>query len=227
MDQSCVHCSARPLCRSESAPGGVAPAVSQRFRIARGKAFRSATGSPASVFALRSGCAKACIRDPQGVPHIARFVLPGDLAGLDALAPEGDPLEIVAIDTCEICEIPASRAHRLGELCALIGAHIHRLLARELARSQRHGAVLAHLRAAPRVADFLLQLADRLSPAGTSGTFRLPMRRREIAEHLSLTTETVSRTLQSFARRGWIALNLRGVEITDRSALEQLLEKNA
>src|SRR5207237_6748483 len=85
MDVACSICAVNTLCHSGSAPGGVPPAVSRRFTLARGQALRADAVSRASMFVIRSGCAKACVADPQGAPHIVRFLLPGDAVGFVAL----------------------------------------------------------------------------------------------------------------------------------------------
>jgi CRP/FNR family nitrogen fixation transcriptional regulator len=52
----------------------------------------------------------------------------------------------------------------------------------------------------------------------------LPMQRSDIADHLGLTIETVSRTLTQFARQGLIRLQAgsRSVDLCNLAALRQL-----
>ena len=52
-----------------------------------------------------------------------------------------------------------------------------------------------------RVAAFLLEMNGRLT---TPGGMALPMSRRDIADYLGLTLETVSRALSEFNRRGYL-----------------------
>jgi len=61
---------------------------------------------------------------------------------------------------------------------------------------------------------------DRLAPAGS---IALPMSRRDIADYLGLTLETVSRALSQLKRAGvltFIGTNQREISLRDRARLE-------
>ena len=89
----------------------------------------------------------------------------------------------------------------------------------DLARAQLHALQLIRS-AEERVGSFLFVMASR-SPG--SAEFELPMSRLDIADHLGLTIETVSRTMTHFAETGVIALPCsRRVVLLKRSALERL-----
>ena len=83
---------------------------------------------------------------------------------------------------------------------------------------------LARLQPTEKLADFLLRLSAREALHGHPGTrVPLPMGRGDIADHLGLTMETVSRTFTKLRQSGLIALpHLSVVEILDRDGLESL-----
>ncbi|MFW1466539.1 helix-turn-helix domain-containing protein, partial [Vibrio parahaemolyticus] len=68
-----------------------------------------------------------------------------------------------------------------------------------------------------RIAWFLLQMSQRTDSANL---VNLPMPRQDIADHLGLTIETVSRTLKQLARTGWIKqLSSRRIQLVKLDAL--------
>jgi CRP/FNR family nitrogen fixation transcriptional regulator len=54
------------------------------------------------------------------------------------------------------------------------------------------------------VAAFLLEINGRLTAAGVMA---LPMNRRDIADYLGLTLETVARALSAFQRKGYLKVS--------------------
>jgi CRP/FNR family transcriptional regulator len=222
---ACTACAMHPLCHPLSAAEGWLAAVQTRRRLARGEKLYRAGSPQTALYAVRAGFLKACAPNGDGGSFIVRFLLPGDAAGLDAFGTGVHPTEAVALEDCQVCEIPRYRAEILAEGIPTLGAQLRKLIGRELARSQEHSALLTRHAAADRVARFLLDLSRRWDERGYSrAAFRLPMRRQEIGEHLGLTMETVSRILSDFQARGWIALTRGGVEIRSTEALERLVE---
>lgn len=219
---ACSACAMHPLCHPLSAAEGWLASVQTRRKVARGEKLFRAGAPQASLFAVRAGFLKACAPNGDGGRFIVRFLLPGDAAGLDAFGSGVHPTEAIALEDCLVCEIPRYRAEILAEGIPSIGAQLRTLIGQELARSQEHAALLTRHAASERVARFLLDLSERWAERGYSRTsFRLPMRRREIGEHLGLTMETVSRILSDFQARGWVSLARGEIEILDGHRLEE------
>ena len=80
------------------------------------------------------------------------------------------------------------------------------LAAAELARAHEHMLLLGRKNAQEKVASLLLELARRVGMDEARLSFRLPISRQEMADHLGLTTETVSRTMTRLREDGLIAL---------------------
>jgi CRP/FNR family transcriptional regulator len=107
----------------------------------------------------------------------------------------------------------------------------HKLLERTLAeldRTRHWMLLLGRKSASEKLASFLLELSERLSPVNCkivsdSGAkrFTLPFSRQQIADVLGLTIETVSRQFTRLKTDGVIDLpSRREVTILDREALE-------
>ena len=74
--------------------------------------------------------------------------------------------------------------------------------------------------AAARVAHYLLTAEPA---AGKKDTVKLPMRKQDLANHLNLTGETLSRVLRRLTDQSLIeSVDRRHVHLRDRTALEQL-----
>jgi len=106
----------------------------------------------------------------------------------------------------------------------------HKLLERtlsELDRTRDWMVLLGRKSAAEKVASFLLELADRLAPAGCEIAFErgprrftLPFSRQQIADVLGLTIETVSRQFTRLKTEGLIDLpSRREVTVLDHEGL--------
>jgi CRP/FNR family nitrogen fixation transcriptional regulator len=92
--------------------------------------------------------------------------------------------------------------------------------AAHLQRAQCHLSVLGRGTAAERVATFLLEMQSRLR---SSDSIQLPMPRRDIADYLGLTIETVSRMFHLFQRRRLISIpEPRRIVLRNPEALQRM-----
>jgi CRP/FNR family transcriptional regulator len=66
--------------------------------------------------------------------------------------------------------------------------------------------LLGRKNAQEKVASLLVELARRIGADQARPAFRLPISRQEMADHLGLTIETVSRTMTRLKEDGLIAL---------------------
>lgn len=157
---------------------------------------------------------------PDGRRLITGFLSAGHLLGL---APEG-----VCVYTAEaVTEVMLRRYKRatFERLIDEVPGFARRLLAvasHELSAAQNQMLLLGRKAAAERVASFLLLMASQQGRRD-DGEIDVPMTRADIADHLGLTIETVSRTLTRLKQDGLIALPAPNrIEIRDRDQLEEL-----
>ena len=154
-----------------------------------------------------------------GRRQIDEFHLSGDIFGLESgrqhrfSAESVDDATVVAIRRQHF----AALAHDDPEL----GAQVMKSMMRNLERAHDHMVSLGRKTAREKIATFLLDMARRTS---NEDRFELPMQRSDIADHLGLTIETVSRTLTQLTRDGLIRLAVAGriVVLCDKAGLRHL-----
>ncbi len=166
------------------------------------------------VYKVASGAVRTTRFLCDGRRQIEAFHLPGDVFGLER--GEVHRFSAEALTNCQIMVIRRSALDRAVERDCAAARELWVLTSQDLERIQEHMLVLSRKNAAERVASFLLKLADRRA----SDIVELPMSRGDIADHLGLTIETVSRTMTQFERDNVIALpNTRQAILKNRAAL--------
>ncbi|PVE22105.1 transcriptional regulator [Microvirga sp. KLBC 81] len=154
-----------------------------------------------------------------GRRQIDAFHLPGDIFGLEP----GDEHRFSA-EALGDATIIAYRRCSLDVLASRDQAFANQVIAsmmRSLERAQDHMLLLGRKHALEKIATFLLVLSERLTE---NSHVDLPMSRIDIADHLGLTIETVSRSLTQLERQGIIELpaHRRSIVLRNKAALERL-----
>lgn len=152
-----------------------------------------------------------------GRRQINAFYLFGDVFGLEAGDEHSTSVEALSDTTVAI--MPRKVLHKSAKQDGAVAMQVCSLTASELARAQNH-ALLLIKSAQERVAAFLLEMAGRL---GGDESIELPMSRQDIADHLGLTIETVSRTLTQLATAATIEFHgSRRIVLRNQPALRLL-----
>ncbi|HWI28062.1 MAG TPA: helix-turn-helix domain-containing protein [Stellaceae bacterium] len=167
-----------------------------------------------------TGALRSCRLLPDGRRHIGEFLLPGDFIGLDLDATRRFTAE--AVSDATLMRYPQVAVERLIQQQPKLGKRLLAEVWNGLSAAQAQLLLLGRKNAVERVASFLLLMAQR---AGDGDHFCLPMTRNDIADHLGLTTETVSRTFGQLKSQGVIRLAASSqVVLRDRVELEALAE---
>jgi CRP-like cAMP-binding protein len=152
----------------------------------------------------------------------------GPCLALASAAIEGpSPVSVLAMRTCDVAVLD-----RILFLAAVTSTPATaQRLADAMAREAR-----SYLKRVPElvggsVEDRLVALLDRLSerhgsPLDDGRYMALPLRRCDLAGMVHATTETVSRTLAEWERRGWLRSNRAGLWWGSRRAREGTLSSN-
>jgi CRP/FNR family transcriptional regulator, nitrogen fixation regulation protein len=153
-----------------------------------------------------------------GRRQIGAFHLPGDVFGLEPGSVHRLTAEAIA-DT-------AVRLVKRRSLEVAAGSNVrvaHNLwtmTASDLRHAEDHMLLLGRKTAMERVATFLLEMDRRLAKAGMMA---LPMCRRDIADYLGLTLETVSRALSQLNDQGVLLFSsARQIVLRNRQRLADM-----
>lgn len=174
----------------------------------------------ARVVHIVRGSVRLVAHASQQRDQVLSFHFAGDLVLVPARGAHGYTLYAL----CE-CELLAFAADPLFELARSEPGLGHALLTRTLrafARSREKSIALGRKTAQERVAGFLVGMAQRIGVAGGQGyLLDLPMSRRDIADSLGLTIETISRQLGELRDAGLLATSGRSViRLLDLPGLE-------
>ena len=178
-------------------------------------------GDPAQYFyKVLTGAVRSCRVLADGRRHIAEFLLPGDFVGIEAAGTHHSTAE--AVSDATLMRYSRSALDRLVQQQPRLGKSLLGLVCGELYAAQAQLLLLGRKNAVERLASFLLAMAER---SGEADRVSLPMTRCDIADHLGLTTETVSRIFSQLKSHGVIRLGAGSeVELKDRDELEALAE---
>lgn len=171
-------------------------------------------GDPAEyIFLVMDGVVRSCRTLQSGTRNILSFYLSGELFGWTDLK---HSLSVEAATDAMILYLKRSALLSIAARDSRIASFLLTATTSELRRTQEH-ALLIGRSAKCRVATFLLDLARRL---GQTKYLDLPMSHQDIADHLGLTIETVSRTITDLERSRLVArLSPRTLVLLNRSSL--------
>lgn len=167
-----------------------------------------------------------------GREQIVGVVYPSDFIG----RPFGSRTQhnVTALTNAHVCTFSSSDFDRFAREHPQLE---HKLLERTLAeldRTRRWLLLLGRMTASEKLANFLLDMSDRLVQPGCAAAngpvnaFDIPFGRQQIADILGLTIETVSRRLNDLKAQNIIAVpSRRRIEILDRQALVDMASSGA
>jgi CRP-like cAMP-binding protein len=179
-----------------------------------------AAGDPAEFgYRIVGGCVRALRVDAEGRRQVAEFLLPGDLFGFDSL--DTHHLTAEALTGTAVVRYPLRAVEALAERDGALARRLRDLTRGNLRRAHRRMFLLGRTSALERLVAFLLEMVARMPSAGT-GRIVLPMTRADIADHLGLTVETVSRALARLRDEGAISPAGAVIELRDPAVLGAL-----
>jgi CRP/FNR family transcriptional regulator, nitrogen fixation regulation protein len=170
---------------------------------------------------VREGAVRTHKLLSDGRRQIGAFHIPGDIFGIEIGEHHRFTAEAI-LDTAVWIAKRQSLFSGLAKGDIPTANKARDLITRSLEHAENHLLLLGRQRSLEKVAAFLAEM-DRRS--GRPAVLLLPMTRRDIADYLGLTIETVSRALSELRNQrviGFIGQTQREVVLHDRRKLDQL-----
>jgi CRP/FNR family nitrogen fixation transcriptional regulator len=172
------------------------------------------------VYQVTSGAVRTYKLLSDGRRQIGAFHLVGDIFGLENSEVHRFTAEAI-VDT-RLHLVKRRSLESVAEADLLLARNLLSLTTNNLQHAEDHMLLLGRKTALERVAAFLLEMDRRLAAASI---LALPMCRRDIADYLGLTLETVSRALSNLHGRGilgFLGPSQRQIVLLDRQQLASL-----
>lgn len=230
-EANCNTCHLRSRCVMSVIPEKTLSSTQKYVRMIKPKRrgdviYRS--GDPAQrLFILHAGSAQTSLAWQGESQIICDYHLPGDILELAGLYMGKHTTTCMALEGAHLCELSRESLSKLSKTYPNLQEFISMRTSRALVESQQRQLDIACKTVEQRLAGFLLGLSSRYSERGYSAhAFRLPMKRQEIANHLGMRTETLSRLLTTFRRKGLIWIEGREIHLIQHNRLRTLKNSN-
>ena len=172
------------------------------------------------VYQVKAGAVRSYKLLSDGRRQIGAFHLVGDIFGLENGSEHRFTAEAIVNTTVRL--IKRRSLEIVAESDAMVSRNLLSMTTSNLQHAEDHMLLLGRKTSLERVAAFLIEMDRRLTAAGV---MPLPMSRRDIADYLGLTLETVSRALSRLHELGiigFIGTNQRQIVLMDRQELANL-----
>lgn len=191
----------------------------------RGQSLFSDQDKFKSLYVVRSGSFKTTISMSNGRDQVTGFYFPGEFIGLDAIHHDSYQSTAKALESSTVCELPYDSLQEVGNEMPQLQLQLLSRLSKELSGDKSLMLLLGKKTTDEKLATYLLSLSKRFKERGFSATeFQLSMSRGDIANHLGLAVETVSRVLSRFQDDGLISLAGKEIELINMAKLQSLCD---
>jgi CRP/FNR family transcriptional regulator, nitrogen fixation regulation protein len=172
------------------------------------------------IYQVKSGAVRSYKLLSDGRRQIGAFHLAGDIFGLENGSEHRFTAEAIVDTTVRL--IKRNSLELVAESDAMVARNLLSMTTTNLQHAEDHMLLLGRKTSLERVAAFLLEMDRRLTAADVMA---LPMSRRDIADYLGLTLETVSRAishLHNLGILGFIGNTQRQIVLLNRQQLASL-----
>jgi CRP/FNR family nitrogen fixation transcriptional regulator len=194
--------------------------ILSEFKYNRGAEIYGEAESADYIYQVVEGAVRSYKLLSDGRRQIGAFHLVGDIFGLENGSTHRFTTEAIVDTTVRL--IKRRSLEHVAEADVLVALDILNMTTTNLQHAEDHMLLLGRKTSLERVAAFLLEMDHRLTAAGVMA---LPMSRRDIADYLGLTLETVSRALSHLHGKGilgFLGQTQRQIVLLDRVRLAGL-----
>lgn len=150
------------------------------------------------IFSLKSGLIKLERFLPDGSQRIVRLIHPNDVFGIEVLVSQAYEHDAVVLEEALLCKIPSDLVHALAGKNPKLHREIMNRWQSALSEADSWLTELLTGTAKQRVARLLLKLVDDSNDRCSL------LSREDMGAILSVTTETASRIVAEFKRKGYL-----------------------
>ncbi|MBF0125676.1 MAG: cyclic nucleotide-binding domain-containing protein [Magnetococcales bacterium] len=222
-EAACLHCKLLDLQRcsgNSTAPSGIS-----HLQLSKGAVLMNSQQPFRGIHVVRTGCFKSFTLQEHYGEQILSFHLPGELIGLDALHSDAYNYNVQALEPSQVCLLSREELRRLKETSPSFQESLIRVLVEQVKQDQRQSLMVGKRTAEERLGAFFLNLAERYAKQGLPANgFRMPMMQIDIANHLGLAMETVSRTLRGFREMELMNIQAKQVRILNPGCLQSITQ---
>ncbi|HZK44464.1 MAG TPA: Crp/Fnr family transcriptional regulator [Syntrophomonadaceae bacterium] len=195
----------------------IAEIITDRY-YQKGENIYLSGASEERLYVINHGKVKITKISETGKEQVIRILHPGDFMGelsLFARAPLDTNAE--ALEPTAVCIIDGNKLNRIIEQVPSIAVKIIEELSKRLQSAEGMIKSLGLHDVEHRIVDTLLRMAQ------DSDEINLAISKKDLASHMGMSQETLSRKLSSFQELGWIKLvGHRTIVILDRDALNEI-----
>lgn len=215
-----AHPGSRPKILGQLGELSRARAILSEFKYARGAEIYGESEPADYIYQVVDGAVRSYKLLSDGRRQIGAFHLAGDIFGLENSTRHRFTAEAIVETTVRLmrrCSLEV-----VAETDVMVALDLLNMTTNNLQHAEEHMLLLGRKTSLERVAAFLLEMDRRLTAAGI---LALPMSRRDIADYLGLTLETVSRALSCLHAKGilgFLGQTQRQIVLLDRVRLAEL-----
>jgi CRP/FNR family nitrogen fixation transcriptional regulator len=215
-----AHPGSRPKVLGELGELSRARVILSEFKYNKGTEIYGEAERAEFIYQIVDGAVRSYKLLSDGRRQIGAFHLIGDIFGLENGTVHRFTAEAIVDTTVRLMR--RSSLEHVAQSDVLVALDLLNMTTSNLQHAEDHMLLLGRKTSVERVVAFLLEMDRRVS---ASGVMALPMCRRDIADYLGLTLETVSRALSCLHSKGllgFLGQTQREIVLLDRSRLAEL-----